>query len=304
MRQAFFGLCFAGLFVAVPGLAGGKPSSPPAKPTHASPAMWTVHGAKGTVYMLGSVHVLPKNIDWQTPKLMTAMRQSDTFVFEVPMNAESRAKAASFFRANAVLPGSVALPSLFDSEMRADFREVVMLSHADPTYIVYMRPWLAALVLEGAASGEKGLNPAEGVDNKVYAIAKARVGIQFRALERDEDQFKLFVKDGRIAEEVSDLRLAFKDILSHRGVQMKDLLTAWEKGDTVALAKLVPEDKATSPKFRKLVIEDRNRKWVPEIEAMLNEPHTFFITVGAAHLVGKTGVPNLLRADGYKVEGP
>ena len=37
---------------------------------------------------------------------------------------------------------------------------------------------------------------------------------------------------------------------------------------------------------------------------MLDEPHTFFITVGAAHLVGKTGVPNLLRAAGYKVEGP
>jgi hypothetical protein len=235
---------------------------------------------------------------------MAAMQQSDVFAFEVPMDADSRAKAAAYFRANAVLPGSVALPSLFDGEMRADYRQVVMLSHADPTYVVYMRPWLAALVLEGAASGESGMHSAEGVDNKVYAMAKARGGVQFRALERDEDQFKLFIKDGRIAEEVSDLRLAFKDILSHRGVQMKDLLTAWEKGDTNALARFVPEDKATSPKFRKLVIEDRNRKWVPEIEAMLNEPHTFFVTVGAAHLVGRTGVPNLLRAKGHRVDGP
>jgi uncharacterized protein YbaP (TraB family) len=304
MRQALFRFCCVSLLLAGPAIGAGKPPSPTAKPTHANPAMWTLHGAKGTAYMLGSIHALPKNIDWQTPKLMTAIHQSDVFVFEVPMDADSRTKAAAYFRANAVLPGSVALPSLFDSEMRTDYREVVMLSHADPTYIVYMRPWLAALVLEGAASGESGFHPSEGVDNKVYAMAKARGGAEFRALERDEDQFKLFIKDGRIAEEVSDLRLAFKDILSHRGVQMKDLLTAWERGDTNALARYVPEDKTTSAKFRKLVIEDRNRKWMPEIEAMLNEQHTFFITVGAAHLVGKTGIPNLLRTAGYKVEGP
>src|SRR4051794_39261452 len=166
MRRTVFSVFLAGLLLAGPALANGK-ATPTPKPTHANPAMWTVHGTKGTVFMLGSIHALPKNIDWQTPKLMAAIGRSDVFVFEVPMNADSRSKAAAYFRANAVLPGSVALPSLFDSEMRADFREVVTLSHADPTYIVYMRPWLAALVLEGAATGESGLHPAEGVDNKV-----------------------------------------------------------------------------------------------------------------------------------------
>ncbi len=43
---------------------------------------------------------------------------------------------------------------------------------------------------------------------------------------------------------------------------------------------------------------------MPKIEKMLNEKRTFFITVGAAHLVGPNGVPNLLREAGYKVDGP
>jgi uncharacterized protein YbaP (TraB family) len=37
---------------------------------------------------------------------------------------------------------------------------------------------------------------------------------------------------------------------------------------------------------------------------MLAEPHTYFITVGAGHLLGPKGVPALLRAKGYRVEGP
>ena len=30
--------------------------------THATPAMWTVHGPRGTAYLLGSVHALPNNV--------------------------------------------------------------------------------------------------------------------------------------------------------------------------------------------------------------------------------------------------
>jgi uncharacterized protein YbaP (TraB family) len=318
MRRILLGLCLTALVSAGPAMAGVKPAPAAAKPAAAkpaavkqaaakpkmaTPAMWTAHGSKGTVYMLGSIHALPRNVNWQTPQLMARAREADTFVFEVPMDAGSRAHAVAYFRDNALMPGGMSLPSLFDSEMRADFRDVVMLTHADPTYIVYMRPWLAALVLEGAASGTGGFYSSEGVDNKIYAMAKAR-GVQFRALERDEDQFRLFIKEGHEQDEVTDLRLTFKDILAHNGKGDQGLLPAWMKGDTKALDKLLPENKGTSAVFRKAWLDDRNRKWVPQIEAMLNEPHTFFITVGAAHLVGKGGVPNLLRAAGYRVDGP
>jgi hypothetical protein len=305
MLRALFGLSLGVLSLVLLGHAhaAAKPALP-AKPAAATPAMWTVHGAKGTVYLLGSIHALPKNVHWQTPQLMARLNEADTFVFEVPMDAAARAHAASYFRDNALMPAGMSLPSMFDSEMRSDFRDVVMLTHADPTYIVYMRPWLAALVLEGAASGTSGLYPSEGVDNKVYALAKARSVTQFRALERDQDQFKLFIKEGHEQDEVSDLRITFKDILTRQGKDDKALLPAWMKGDTKKLAGLLPENKGTSAVFRKAWLDDRNRRWVPQIEAMLNEPHTFFITVGAAHLVGKTGVPNLLRTAGYKVDGP
>jgi hypothetical protein len=52
------------------------------------------------------------------------------------------------------------------------------------------------------------------------------------------------------------------------------------------------------------MLDDRNSAWVPQIEKMVGEKRTFFITVGAAHLVGLMGVPAQLRAAGYRVDGP
>src|SRR5262245_58274679 len=50
------------------------------------PAVWTVHGPKGTAYLFGSVHVLPSGIDWKKRTLLDAMKRSDTFVFEISLD--------------------------------------------------------------------------------------------------------------------------------------------------------------------------------------------------------------------------
>ncbi|MGB3627242.1 MAG: TraB/GumN family protein, partial [Henriciella sp.] len=49
---------------------------------------------------------------------------------------------------------------------------------------------------------------------------------------------------------------------------------------------------------------DRNKTWVPQIEAMLDEPGTVFVAVGAGHLAGPDSVITMLRDEGYDVEGP
>ncbi|MGD0143501.1 MAG: TraB/GumN family protein [Rhizomicrobium sp.] len=301
MRRALFGIGL-GLFVALlatPAVAAGQPNT-----VAATPALWTVHGPKGTAYLLGSIHMLPKNVNWQTAQILEAVKRADTFVFEVPMDKDTKERALADIRENAVLPLSTSLISLFDEEMRDDFRQVIMSTHADPTYVVYMRPWLAAMDLEGAANGDPRFVSAEGVDNKIYAMVEARKGTHFRAFETYQQQFRLLMGNGNLKDELAALRITFKKILSEHGANIDDVLTAWAKGDMKALAGFGPDNQEMSPADRKALLEDRNRNWIPQITAMLNERHTYFITVGAGHLVGKTGVPNLLRAAGYKVDGP
>ncbi len=50
-----------------------------------------------------------------------------------------------------------------------------------------------------------------------------------------------------------------------------------------------------------VVVDDRNRLWLPRIQKMMQDKPTFF-AVGAGHLAGKEGLITLLRKQGYNVE--
>src|SRR6185312_11608935 len=121
--RARLGFAVLGLVLNFAGaaMADGEPPV-----VHATPAMWTVHGPKGTAYLLGSVHALPDNIEWQTPQIMDAIRKSGTFVFEVPMQLDDRERAGRLLGENMLLPISTSLPSYFDSEMRGEWNAAII----------------------------------------------------------------------------------------------------------------------------------------------------------------------------------
>jgi len=309
MRRALIGIgfCVLGAWLATPAAAGNAAKIGDApKITVATPAMWTVHGPKGTAYLLGSIHILPKNVNWQTPQILAAMKRADTFVFEVKMDEETQEAAREDIGQKQILPLSTSLVSLFDEDMRNDFRQVIFKTHADPTMVVYLRPWLASMHLEGVEGSDPRFVAAEGVDNKIYAMVSKRKGVQFRAFETYQQQFQLLVGDGNLQHELAKLRVTFKKILAEKDHQetLDEIFAAWAKGDTKELTKQGPDNPDMSPDDRKAMLDDRNHNWIPQIVAMLKEKHTYFITVGTFHLVGPGGVPNLLRAAGYTVDGP
>ena len=71
-----------------------------------------------------------------------------------------------------------------------------------------------------------------------------------------------------------------------------------------SVGRLMNKELDSVPGAKKLLIDDRNAAWAKQLDATLQAHATYFITVGAGHLVGPKGVPALLRAQGYRVEGP
>ena len=97
------------------------------------------------------------------------------------------------------------------------------------------------------------------------------------------------------------LRQSLKEMdLFDKGLDQ--IVRAWSKGDVTTLERLLLSDMREYPAVYQTIIVDRNRRWVRQIEKMIEQGESALIAVGAAHLVGKDGVIELLRARGYIVE--
>jgi uncharacterized protein len=53
--------------------------------------------------------------------------------------------------------------------------------------------------------------------------------------------------------------------------------------------------------YQRLLVE-RNKNWLPKLEALFARKSAAFVVVGAAHLVGPDGLVAMLKAKGYAVE--
>ena len=86
---------------------------------------------------------------------------------------------------------------------------------------------------------------------------------------------------------------------------MDQLLKAWKAGDPdaleAALTQPVQQYPFLKPVMAKL-LDERNDAMTQKIVGFLNTPKTYFVAVGAGHLVGEHGIVSQLRAKNYKVE--
>lgn len=268
----------------------------------ATPAIWTVHGPKGTAYLFGSIHILPPNLEWHAPKVVAAMKAADTFIFEIPMDDSTKDRIGSFVQANAFLPQNQTLPDLLTPDARKDYNDALALTHVRADRLADKRPWFASLILDVAYMQERHLSPDSGVDRAIYIEEMAVGGKNFRALETPEQQFRLLMPEDRKLE-IAEFDESLKEILKDQG-EIGNMIDAWAHGDVKTLGHIMNDDLKADPRMEKALFEDRNRNWTNQIAAMLNEKHTYFITVGAGHLAGSKGVPAMLRARGFKVDGP
>ncbi|HEX3673561.1 MAG TPA: TraB/GumN family protein [Rhizomicrobium sp.] len=268
----------------------------------AHPTLWTVHGKTGgTVYLFGAIHLLPLNIAWRRAEVDDAMAASGSFVFEAPTDASGAAEVKAYVAAHGMLPDGVTLSSLLPPAARKEYEDAVAKAQLPPAMVDREQPWLAAITLEVAMMMHQNYAPDAGVDREVAAYATAH-GKPLRYLETIGQQMALMdPPDRKLA--VKEFVVALKS-LRDDPAEIGAMVDAWSHGDQPAIDRIMNGDLAREPGAKKLMLDDRNKAWVTKIEAMLAEPQTVFITVGAAHLAGPGGVPALLRKAGYRVDGP
>lgn len=265
----------------------------------AHPALWTVHGSKGTVYLFGSVHLLPPQVDWHTKEIDAAIARSDILVFEIALDADAQQRMQAYIQAHGMLPAGQHLHDMISPEARKELDVEVKKLPVSPEAVDRMRPWLAALTIEIMGITKEHYSAASGVDQQLQANANGKPIV---GLETVEQQLSLLAPENPKIE-LQAFEAGLKTSTESND-QVGPLLDAWMHGRVDRIASLTTKELAKFPDARKLLFGDRNKAWTGKIMRYLDRPKVYFITVGAGHLAGPGGVPTLLRAKGFRVDGP
>lgn len=269
-----------------------------------APVMWRLADEDTTIHLFGTVHLLRPELDWRTDAFDQAVAEADKIVFEVDMKSPEaqRAIATDFLQRGMFDDGRTLKEVLNDEDeavISAAFDGLGVPIDAMNTF----EPWMASVNLGVMKLVNDGYDPESGVESVIEAEADA-AGKTFGYLEeisQQTDAFDFLPEDEQIS------MLYETALLLDESPRMLDLLVdEWADGDIEGIASLVanPDGYGFTDAAYQAVLVKRNEAWVPQIEAMLNEPGSVFIAVGAGHLAGPDSVVKMLRDKGYEVEGP
>jgi uncharacterized protein YbaP (TraB family) len=292
-RGFLLGLGLIWLTSASPAVADDSPSGP-------GPAFWTVHGPTGTAYILGSVHALPPGVTWRSKQIDAAAKASDTYIFEVPNGLADEAEATRFIRARGVLSEGKTLHEMLSPVAQKDYVAACALAGMNATSIDDKKPWLAAVVLTVSYMNQRQLTFMNTPDED-YLKTALRYGKTLRYFDTTREQLEFLARfDDTMG--VAGFSTMLGDF-TKQPEREDALISAWRSGDTTRMAGLIADSFKTDVAGARL-LADHNLSWTRQLEALLDTGRTYFVVVGVAHLVGPSGMPSMLRADGYTVEGP
>jgi uncharacterized protein YbaP (TraB family) len=258
--------------------------------------LFRVRGPHATVYLLGSVHLLTPEAGKLPPEVDTAFAHAKTIAFETSLDSlQARAPELLALARNA--PGTTLRSAL--SPAGATKADSVLKGYGlSVDALATFKPWFATLVMTQLMIQKAQFQAQYGVDAQINTRARAA---QKPTVGLESVDFQLHLFDSFSPTEQEQMLVSSTSLDSATAglVSIKD---AWLAGNTVKLDSLLNVSKVETPTIYTKIVVERNKSWIPKIDAMLQGTDDVLVVVGAAHLVGKDGVIEMLKAKGYTIE--
>ena len=262
--------------------------------------LWKIQSQATTAYVLGSLHYSKKEMYPLSEKIEKAFDASEILVVEADVNDVKKFDILklverAFYPEDDTLEKHVS-PELYERVVK----EAAGLGMS-AELLNKQKPWFLAMTLVALESLKLGFDPNLGIDK--YFLSKAEGRKETLELESLDYQFNLLSEFSDKDQELF-LLYTLKD-LKVMEEELERLTQAWTSGDTktmeAILTRSASEDKRLSFIFEKLIYE-RNGKMASKIEDYLRTGKTYFVIVGAGHLVSDRGIVEILRRKGYRIE--
>ena len=260
--------------------------------------MWMAEGTSNHVYLLGSVHLLREQ-DHPLPRVIDeAYDDAETLYMELDMDDLDPLLMQATINRLGMLEEGTSLRDVMGEELYAEAMAVAVELEIPLEMLERTEPWFAAITVEQLALARIGFNPSYGVE--MHLLRKAsRDGKTILGFESVEQQ--LAYLDGLSLD--AQLALLMQTLTESAAIRevMDDLILAWRSGDIDFLEQTLLDDVSGYPELYDTIVANRNRLWVDTIDELLEQSEDYLVVVGALHLVGEDGVPQLLRQRGVRI---
>ena len=265
--------------------------------------LWKVTGPKGVVYLLGTIH-FGKADFYPLPSIIEeSFKKADTLVEEVDISEPGEiARVQRWVTEHGGYPNGDGITNHLSEVTSSHLAAYVKKGGLSEPVIARLRPWLVSVLVAQLELTRMGFDPANGVDR--HFLDEARQSHKpVGALEDAGSQLELF---NSLSEELQDRLLLSSLVDMEKWADRFDLMNqAWQSGDAAAMAEVITRSVREYPELRPLMtklLDDRNTAMTTKIERFLQTPKTYFVAVGAGHLVGDQGILSQLRRKNFKVE--
>ena len=261
-------------------------------------SMWQIDGASNSIYLLGSIHMLREKDHPIPSAIYDAYAQAEALIMEIDMDDIDPVAEQALATELGLIQDGRTLRDLMGPELYAQAESLAQELQIPLKLLEKSEPWYAAINVEMMMLMRMGFNPMQGIEFHLSEIAK-RDNKEIFGLETTRQQLEFL--DGLSPEAQRDLLIQTLSESTELTEVMDELIDAWRYGDIEFLEKNLLVDMQEIDELHQTIVVNRNRNWVVKIQELLREKDDYLIIVGALHLVGKEGVPNLLSQRGFDV---
>ena len=285
--------------------------------------LWKAEGNGNTLYLLGSIHTDRNNLYPFHKQLRDIITGSELAAFELDFNSQ---EGIDEFTAMQMYSDGTTLKDHIDPELYQEVVKALTSLGTPEEQIANYKPWALANTFTALSmTDDTASENAMALD--LYVSAKAsNLGIQVEGIETYAFQGKIFddlsneYQENYLAMTLSmylgmdaaeglseEEKAAYEAALKEQDEAVSRWMEQWKTRDTEAFANDYPKDVIqanTTDELNSKLFEGRDPNMIAWADRYLKQDgaHTGLMTVGAGHMIGKTGVVQGLKDLGYTVE--
>lgn len=260
------------------------------------PALWQLTDEDTTIYLFGTVHVLPEDVVWYKGVIAKALGSSDRLITEVMLTQEAETQSQQLVMSKGLLPTGTSLRSLLDEHQKTTYETAMARLGVSAAAFDQFEPWVASINLAMLPLLQQGYDPNTGVEK----VLEAKAGPDMARGELETIEFQISVFDELPMESQIKFLVETAANVDSMKTTFDALVVEWGEGDVESVGKLINLS-LTDPVIAERLLYARNRNWAEWIAGRMDAPGTIFIAVGAGHLAGDKSVQHMLKTRGFTV---